>query len=133
MIVVVCSSKSDPFRTPFQRTGDQNVAIVISTSIYNKLDGVGNVGSIVGVYHHSAHGTVYISTIGTAISGSFLFIVGLANSVILYRILRQRRQVCPPHAHIFDLHTYHPTDRPDVNEVRSTERQIQRLPRIRTC
>jgi len=53
-----------------------NVAIVISTSIYNKLDGVGNVGSIVG----------------TAISGSFLFIVGLANSVILYKILRQRRQ-----------------------------------------
>ncbi|KAI9573618.1 NicO-domain-containing protein [Boletus coccyginus] len=53
-----------------------NVAIVISTSIYNKLNGVGNVGSIVG----------------TAISGSFLFIVGLANSIILCKILRQRRQ-----------------------------------------
>jgi high-affinity nickel-transport protein len=39
-----------------------NVAIVISTSIYNKLDGVGNVGSIVGVYHHPADGTIYIST-----------------------------------------------------------------------
>jgi len=53
-----------------------NVALVISTSIYDKLSGVGNVGSIVG----------------TAISGSFLFIVGLANSIILYKILRHRRR-----------------------------------------
>ncbi|KAG8214576.1 NicO-domain-containing protein [Butyriboletus roseoflavus] len=53
-----------------------NIAIVISTSIYNKLGGVGNIGSIVG----------------TAISGSFLFIVGLANSIILCKILHQRRQ-----------------------------------------
>ncbi|KAF9242515.1 NicO-domain-containing protein [Melanogaster broomeanus] len=52
------------------------VAIVISTSVYNKLDGVGDVGSI----------------IGTAVSGSFLFIVGLANSIILCNILRQRRR-----------------------------------------
>ncbi|KIJ64544.1 hypothetical protein HYDPIDRAFT_40285 [Hydnomerulius pinastri MD-312] len=53
-----------------------NVAIVISTDVYNKLNGVGDVGSI----------------IGTAVSGSFLFIVGLANSIILYKILRQRRR-----------------------------------------
>ncbi|KAG6849927.1 hypothetical protein H0H93_003456 [Arthromyces matolae] len=31
--------------------------------------------------------------IGAAVSGSFLFIVGLANSVILWRILMQRRQI----------------------------------------
>ncbi|KAF9221667.1 NicO-domain-containing protein [Gyrodon lividus] len=53
-----------------------NVAIIISTSVYDKLNGVGNVGAIVG----------------TAISGSFLFIVGLANSFILCKILRQRRR-----------------------------------------
>ncbi|KAH7885314.1 NicO-domain-containing protein [Phlebopus sp. FC_14] len=54
-----------------------NVAIVISTKIYNKLHGIGSVGSIVG----------------TAVSAGFLFIVGLSNSIILWRILRQRRQV----------------------------------------
>ncbi|KAF8133766.1 NicO-domain-containing protein [Boletus edulis] len=53
-----------------------NVAILISTSIYDKLSGVGNVGSI----------------LGTAISGSFLFIVGLVNSVILCNVLHRRRQ-----------------------------------------
>ncbi|KAJ6534479.1 NicO-domain-containing protein [Mycena vulgaris] len=53
-----------------------NVAIAISTSIYDKLDGVGNVGGIVGA----------------AVSGSFLFIVGLANSIILWRIMRQRQR-----------------------------------------
>jgi len=54
-----------------------NVAIAISTSIYEKLDGVGEVGGI----------------IGAAVSGSFLFIVGLANSIILWRIIRQRQRV----------------------------------------
>ncbi|KAF9451826.1 NicO-domain-containing protein [Macrolepiota fuliginosa MF-IS2] len=52
------------------------VAIAISTDIYNRINGVGEVGSIVGA----------------AVSGSFLFIVGLANSFILWRILRQRRR-----------------------------------------
>jgi len=33
------------------------------------------------------------STTGAAISGSFLFIVGMANSIILYRIVKQRRRV----------------------------------------
>ncbi|KAJ7819386.1 NicO-domain-containing protein [Mycena olivaceomarginata] len=54
-----------------------NVAIAISSSIYNRLDGVGAVGGIVGA----------------AVSGSFLFIVGLANSIILWRIIRQRQKV----------------------------------------
>ncbi|KAJ7073222.1 NicO-domain-containing protein [Mycena belliarum] len=53
-----------------------NVAIAISTSIYDKLDGVGTVGGIVGA----------------AVSGSFLFIVGLANSIILWRIIRKRQR-----------------------------------------
>jgi nickel/cobalt transporter (NiCoT) family protein len=53
------------------------VAIAISTDIYDKLGNVGRVGGIVGA----------------AISGSFLFIVGVANSIILYRIVRQRRSV----------------------------------------
>ncbi|KAJ7459939.1 NicO-domain-containing protein [Mycena latifolia] len=53
-----------------------NIAIAISSSIYNKLDGVGSVGGIVGA----------------AVSGSFLFIVGLANSIILWRIIRQRQR-----------------------------------------
>ncbi|TDL23298.1 NicO-domain-containing protein [Rickenella mellea] len=53
-----------------------NVAIAISTSVYDHIGGVGNVGGI----------------IGAAVSGSFLFIIGLANSVILYRIIRNRRR-----------------------------------------
>lgn len=52
-----------------------NLAIVISTSVYNKFDGFSNAASV----------------IGPAVSGSFLFLVGLANSVILWRIIRRRR------------------------------------------
>ncbi|KAF7768671.1 hypothetical protein Agabi119p4_7914 [Agaricus bisporus var. burnettii] len=52
------------------------VAIAISTDVYDRMSGVGNVGGIVGA----------------AVSGAFLFIVGLANSFILWRILRQRRR-----------------------------------------
>ncbi|KAJ7600685.1 NicO-domain-containing protein [Mycena floridula] len=53
-----------------------NVAIAISTEVYNKIGGVGSAGAIVG----------------PAVSGTFLFVVGLANSVILWRIIKQRRQ-----------------------------------------
>ncbi|KAJ7025332.1 NicO-domain-containing protein, partial [Mycena alexandri] len=53
-----------------------NVAIAISSEIYHKLDAVGSVGGV----------------LGSAVSGSFLFIVGLANSIILWRILRRRRR-----------------------------------------
>lgn len=80
---------------------DQNVAIVISTSIYNKLDGVGNVGSIVGVCHHTIYARILAyPPIGTSISGSFLFLVGLANSIILCKILHRRRRVCLAHAYL---------------------------------
>ncbi|KAJ7853216.1 high-affinity nickel-transport protein-domain-containing protein [Mycena leptocephala] len=59
------------------RLTGKNVAIAISSSIYEKLDGVGTVGGMVGA----------------AVSGSFLFIVGLANSIFLWRIIRQRQRV----------------------------------------
>ncbi|KAI0352650.1 NicO-domain-containing protein [Trametes cingulata] len=57
-----------------------NVAIAISTDVYEHIDGVGAVGGIVGA----------------AVSASFLFVVGLANSIILVRILRKRHRVPPP-------------------------------------
>ncbi|KAG9027510.1 hypothetical protein FRB95_007647 [Tulasnella sp. JGI-2019a] len=53
-----------------------NVVIAISTDIYDKIGSVGTVGAIVG----------------SAVSGSFLFLVGLANSIILWRIIQQRRR-----------------------------------------
>ncbi|KAH8104947.1 NicO-domain-containing protein [Phellopilus nigrolimitatus] len=53
-----------------------NVAIAISTTVYDKIDGIGAVGGIVGA----------------AVSGSFLFIIGLANSIILYKIICNRRR-----------------------------------------
>ncbi|KIP10218.1 hypothetical protein PHLGIDRAFT_266160 [Phlebiopsis gigantea 11061_1 CR5-6] len=54
-----------------------NIAIAISTSVYDHINGVGNIGGIVG----------------TAVSASFLFIVGLANSIILWRVLVKRRRM----------------------------------------
>ncbi|CAL1712900.1 unnamed protein product [Somion occarium] len=54
-----------------------NVAIAISTSVYDKIDGVGRVGGIVGA----------------SVSATFLFIVGLANSIILWRIIARRRRM----------------------------------------
>lgn len=52
------------------------IAIAISVDVADKVDRVGSVGGI----------------IGAAVSGSFLFLIGLANSVILYKIIRERRQ-----------------------------------------
>ncbi|KAI0320547.1 NicO-domain-containing protein [Amylostereum chailletii] len=51
-----------------------NVAIAISTDVAGRLGNVGSVGGIVGA----------------SVSATFLFIVGLANSIILFRILRKR-------------------------------------------
>ncbi|KIK57282.1 hypothetical protein GYMLUDRAFT_204164 [Collybiopsis luxurians FD-317 M1] len=53
-----------------------NIAIAISSNIANRLDGIGKVGGI----------------IGSAISGSFLFIVAAMNSIVLYKLLRRRRK-----------------------------------------
>ncbi|CUA68786.1 Hydrogenase nickel incorporation protein HupN [Bradyrhizobium diazoefficiens USDA 110] [Rhizoctonia solani] len=52
------------------------IAIAISTDVYDRIGGVSDVGG----------------TIGAAVSASFLFIVALVNSIILARILRQRRR-----------------------------------------
>ncbi|PPR04077.1 hypothetical protein CVT24_010650 [Panaeolus cyanescens] len=52
------------------------IAIAISSDVYNRIDGVGRVGGI----------------IGASVSGSFLFIIGVANSIILWKIIKRRRQ-----------------------------------------
>ncbi|KAJ1303312.1 hypothetical protein OPQ81_011509 [Rhizoctonia solani] len=52
------------------------VAIAISTNVYDRIGGISDIGGI----------------IGAAVSASFLFIVALVNSIILARILKQRRQ-----------------------------------------
>ncbi|CAE7115445.1 unnamed protein product [Rhizoctonia solani] len=52
------------------------IAIAISTDVYDRIGGVSDVGGI----------------IGAAVSASFLFIVALVNSIILARILKQRRR-----------------------------------------
>ncbi|EUC63398.1 high-affinity nickel-transporter [Rhizoctonia solani AG-3 Rhs1AP] len=52
------------------------IAIAISTDVYDRIGGVSDVGGI----------------IGAAISASFLSIVALVNSIILARILRQRKR-----------------------------------------
>ncbi|KAK0221791.1 NicO-domain-containing protein [Armillaria fumosa] len=52
-----------------------NIAIAISSDVYEKINGVGTIGGIVGA----------------AVSGSFLFIVGIANSIFLWKAIRQRR------------------------------------------
>ncbi|KAK7469310.1 hypothetical protein VKT23_003794 [Stygiomarasmius scandens] len=54
-----------------------NVAIAISTDIANRLDRVGEVGGI----------------IGASISGSFLFIIAMMNSIFLWKILKRRRNM----------------------------------------
>lgn len=53
-----------------------NIAIAISTDVYNKIEGVGQVGGI----------------IGASVSATFLFVIGLANSIILFKIIRERRR-----------------------------------------
>lgn len=53
------------------------MAIAVSVDVYNRIGGVGDVGGIVG----------------TAVSASVLFLLGVANSAILYNILRNRRKV----------------------------------------
>ncbi|KZT60290.1 NicO-domain-containing protein [Calocera cornea HHB12733] len=54
-----------------------NVAIAVSTTVFEHLDGVGNVGGIVG----------------TAVSAAFLFLLAATNSIILYTTLRRKRAV----------------------------------------
>ena len=77
-------------------TLEQNVAIAISSDVYNKINSVGTVGGIVGKYILfvlSQNMYNYWSSLGAAVSGAFLFIMGLANSIILWRIIEKRCQV----------------------------------------
>jgi high-affinity nickel-transport protein len=52
------------------------MAVAISISVASKLDPVSSVGGIVGI----------------SVSASFLFLLAIINSVILYKILRDRRK-----------------------------------------
>ncbi|KAF6757422.1 NicO-domain-containing protein [Ephemerocybe angulata] len=60
----------------FFSLGHSTIVLVVTVAIAISSDVVGDVGGIVGA----------------AVSGSFLFIVGLANTIILWRILRRRRE-----------------------------------------
>lgn len=57
------------------------------------MEGVGAVGGIVGMF--SPNGTILALNFrpGAAVSGAFLFIIGTANSIILWGILKRRRKV----------------------------------------
>jgi len=71
----------------------QTVAIAISSDIYRKINGVGEIGGIIGRSTMTCLLLVLSSAIGAAVSGSFLFIIGLANSIILCKIINRRREV----------------------------------------
>ncbi|KIL63259.1 hypothetical protein M378DRAFT_187100 [Amanita muscaria Koide BX008] len=53
------------------------VAIAVSASVYQHFNGANDVGGI----------------IGASVSGAFLFIVAVANTIILWKILKRRRKV----------------------------------------
>ncbi|KAF8631407.1 hypothetical protein AX15_002415 [Amanita polypyramis BW_CC] len=52
------------------------VAVAISSSVYQHFNGASDIGGV----------------IGAAISGSFLFVIAVANTIILWKILRRRRK-----------------------------------------
>ncbi|KAF9524277.1 high-affinity nickel-transport protein-domain-containing protein [Crepidotus variabilis] len=54
----------------------ETIAIAISSGIYDRMQKVGDVGGI----------------IGASISGSFLFVIGLANTIVLWQIIGRRRR-----------------------------------------
>lgn len=75
------------------------MAIAITTDVADKIDGVGQVGGVVGTPPRHVLTTTPPARSaknfpsGSSVSASFLFIVGLANSIILHRVLRKRRLV----------------------------------------
>ena len=74
----------------------KTIAIAISARVYNNLSGVGNVGGIVGTsyqYFCTDISSGFKQNTGSAVSGSFLFIIGLANTIILCKIMKRRRRV----------------------------------------
>lgn len=52
------------------------IAIAISSDIFERMAGFGTIGGIVGA----------------SVSGAFLFIIALANSIILWKIIKRRRE-----------------------------------------
>ena len=73
------------------------MGIAISSRVYNRIGGVGKVGGIVGK-RRIIYASLFIligllNPAGDAVSGSFLFIIGVANTIILWRILKRRRHV----------------------------------------
>lgn len=72
----------------------QNVAIAISTDIADKINGVSDIGGVIGKLRSEVcEQYPQYSITGSSVSASFLFFIGLANSIILYRIIRSRRNV----------------------------------------
>ncbi|KAF5385618.1 hypothetical protein D9757_005552 [Collybiopsis confluens] len=70
-----------------------NIAIAISSNIASRLDGVGRVGGslVECTISNSCTKQITVSS-GSAISGSFLFIVAAMNSIILFKLIRRRRR-----------------------------------------
>jgi high-affinity nickel-transport protein len=97
-IVVVVVHNNVFGRRPCAHSCWQTVAIAISSNVYHKFDSVGEVGGIIGrsiITEKPSQVVVLSDAIGAAVSGSFLFIIGLANSIILWKIIKRRREV--PH------------------------------------
>lgn len=93
IVIIIVSIPS--YETLFMiNNSEKTIAIAISAHVYNNLTGVGNVGGIIGIYcfcsEMSADSKLYT---GSAVSGSFLFIIGLANTIILCKIMKRRRRV----------------------------------------
>ena len=66
------------------------------TRVSSAFVDVGSVGGIIGAFFSLI--VAYLSQsslllVGPAVSASFLFLIGTANSVILWRIIMERREV----------------------------------------
>jgi high-affinity nickel-transport protein len=77
------------------------VAIAISTDVFDKAGGFGDVGGIIGEDPGNLIQymgpliiwALHVPPIGSSISGSFLFLIGVANSITLYKVVKRRRAV----------------------------------------
>jgi high-affinity nickel-transport protein len=74
-------------------SAEQNIAVAIGSHVLQKMQHVGDIGGIVGKLLDANFMCWLTVTQGTAVSGSFLFVVGLANTIILIKIIRRRRLV----------------------------------------
>lgn len=95
-IVVVVVNNNVFGRRPCAHWCWQTVAIAISSDVYHKFNSVGEVGGIIGrsiISDMPSQVFILSGATGAAVSGSFLFIIGLANSIILWKIIKRRREV----------------------------------------